>query len=82
MVSVPQLQPESRSENQDFSHQDDHVFHLARFYRHLEKASAVLERQMQRGAPPHIRRVFCQIQAGLLLAAESVRHAQRSSRHG
>jgi hypothetical protein len=77
MIAVPQIGPESPAQQQKTS-----SLNLHRFYRHLRQASGILERQMQRGAPPHIKRVFCQIQAGLVLAAESVRHAQRSSRHG
>jgi hypothetical protein len=83
MVSVPQLEPERGSQDQENFGVNEGVLHLARFYQHIQKASAVLDRQMQRGAPPHVKRVFRQIQAGLILAAESVRHAtQRSARHG
>jgi hypothetical protein len=85
MVSVPQLEQESCSDEQENFGltEGEYVFHMARFAQHLQQASAILDRQMQRGAPPHIKRVFRQIQAGLLLAAESVRHAtQRSARNG
>lgn len=83
MVLIPQPEPESCSDNQKSSDDGAPVFHLARFHQHLQKASAVLDRQMLRGAPPHVKAVFRQIQAGLLLASQSVRHvSQRSARHG
>jgi len=82
MTLIAQPGQESGSEDRENS-AGDYVVHVARFYKHLQQASAVLDRQMQRGAPPHVKRVFRQIQAGLLLAAESVRHAtQRSARNG
>ena len=84
MQSIPQVEPDSASDNRKLSDDGDYVFHLARFYQHIQKASAVLDRQMKRGAPTHVKRVFRLIQSGLLLAAESVRHAtqQRGPRHG
>ncbi len=82
MVLIAQTEQEISSEDRENS-AGDYVFHLARFYQHIQKASAVLDRQMQRGAPAHVKHVFRLIQSGLLLAAESVRHVtQRSPRHG
>jgi hypothetical protein len=83
MALIAQPEQEISPEDRENS-ASDYVVHVARFYKHLQQASAILDRQMRRGTPPpHIRRCFCLIQDGLLLAAESVRHAtQRSARHG
>jgi hypothetical protein len=82
MALIPQPEQEICSDDQENS-AGDYVFHLHRYHKHLQQASAVLDRQMQRGAPPSVKGVFRQIQDVLLLASESVRHAtQRSARHG
>jgi hypothetical protein len=83
LISQPEQEGCSADHKNLSLDEGDYVFHGARFYKHLEKAGAFLERQ--RSAPPHLKRVFRQIQAGLLLATESIKHAthrHRGARHG
>jgi hypothetical protein len=80
MSAIPQSGPESCSDNRNNFTEGEYVFHLARFHQHIEKASAVLERRLLRGAPTHVTEVFRRVQTGLQCAQNSVRLVTHSAR--
>jgi hypothetical protein len=73
--SLPQPEPESSSDNRNNLTEGE--YNLARFHQHVAKASAVLERRLLRGTPPHVSAVFRRVQMALECGENAIRLVTR-----